>query len=340
MTTKASPAAINNLVDSAVVNLKAQIAALDWSVPVPTPVPTPTPTPTPTPAPGNYTVSKPISLSGVSNQVITGLSIIGGSGPCISLNGCSNIHITLCKIYNSTSQNGGIFLVNCQNITIDFNFITNCATGVYATDSPKGGIVVDNNQFLNMQGPLPRGQYVQFNNVQGPGCSVSNNKGENIFGSSNPEDAINIYMSSGTAASPIQIVGNMLRGGGPSTTGGGIMLGDNGGSYQYAANNILVNPGQYGMAIAGGDHIQIVNNQVYAAQKSFTNVGIYVWGQSGSKITNATVSGNQVTWTNSFGENNPDWLATGEATPAGWSTNNWSAKIDATILPATIITLQ
>jgi hypothetical protein len=211
---------------------------------------------------------------------------------------------------------------------------------VYASDSNGGGIVIDNNQFRNMNGPYPRGQFVQFDAMRGAGSSISNNKCENILGSSYPEDAINLYMSGGTASSAIRIVGNWIRGGGPSRTGGGIILGDNGGSYEYAANNILVNPGQYGMGIAGGDHMSIVNNQIFSIKQSFTNVGIVVWGQAGYPVTSATVSGNIVNWLNSAGISNGDWLGPGESTPTGWSGNTWNAGITSSILPSTILDLQ
>jgi hypothetical protein len=282
-----------------------------------------------------YVASSVINLNGSHDITISGKSINGGSVPAITLTNCYNVHITKNMLGNST--NVGIYLYNCYNITVDYNDITNVSTGVSAVNTTGGGIIVNNNQFKNMIGPFPRGQFVQFNMVSGANNSISYNRGENIFGQSYPEDAINIYKSNGTASSPIQIVGNWIRGGGPSTSGGGIMLGDNGGSYQFASNNILVNPGQYGMAIAGGNNISITNNTTYAAAQSFTNIGLYVWGQSGSPCTNTTVSGNQVKFFNKSNIENDAWVATGEATPSGWSTNTFGANIDASILPAILI---
>lgn len=282
-----------------------------------------------------YTASAVINLTGAHDMTISGKSINGGSVPAIKLTNCYNVHITKNLLANSTSE--GIYLYNCYNITIDYNNITNVATGVEVVNTTNGGIVVNNNQFRNMMGPFPLGQFVQFNTVSGPNNSISYNKGENIFGSSNPEDAINVYKSNGTASSPIQIVGNWIRGGGPSATGGGIMLGDNGGSYEVASNNIIVNPGQYGMAIAGGDHMSITNNQVYGKSQSFTNIGIYIWAQAGAVCTNATMSGNQVKFFNASNQENDSWVGTGEATPAGWSTNTFGANISASILPSTVV---
>lgn len=283
-----------------------------------------------------YVSASPITLNGVHDTTLSGLSIAGGKVPAITLISCYNIHITKSRLYNSTDV--GIHMIYCKNITVDYNFFTNVSSGVYAEQTTAGGIVADNNQFLNMQGPFPRGQFVQFNNVSGPGCSISHNKGENIFGKSYPEDAISLYQSNGTAASPIMIAGNWIRGGGPSSSGGGIMLGDNGGSYLTASNNILVNPGEYGMAISGGDHNVITGNAIYGRSQSFTNVGLYVNGIGGYTVTNATVADNKVNFWNAANYNNNAWLAPGTAKPTGWDGNAWGAAIDSTILPATIIT--
>jgi hypothetical protein len=283
----------------------------------------------------SYATSSPVSLTGSHDITISGKSINGGTVPAITLKNCYNVHITQNNLGNST--NVGIYLINCKNITIDYNYITNVSTGVDVENTTGGGIIVNNNQFLNMKGPSPRGQFVLFNTVSGANNSISYNKGENIVGQSSPEDAINIYKSNGTVSSPITIAGNWIRGGGPSTTGGGILLGNSGGSYQVASNNILVNPGQYGMAIGGGNHISITNNSIYAAAQSFTNVGMYVWGQGVPAATYTTVSGNKVKFVNSANTENDSWIAPGEGTPAGWSTNTWAANIDASILPATII---
>jgi hypothetical protein len=289
-----------------------------------------------------FSSASAINLNGASGQTISGKSISGGSVPCITLTNCHDIHITKNKLQSSSTI--GILLTNCYNITIDYNFITNVSTGVYVANSSGGNIVVNYNQFRNMKGPYPRGQFVQFQNVSGAGLSISYNKAENIMGASYPEDAINLYMSKGTSTSPLKVVGNWIRGGGPSRTGGGICVGDNGGSYQYIANNILVNPGQYGIGITGGDHHSVINNQIFSSQWTFSNVGFDIYSQKGSlsympTVTSATVSGNQVNWTNSAGIKNPNWISPGDVTPTGWSTNTWYSSITSSILPTTILDL-
>ena len=282
-----------------------------------------------------YIPSGVINLNGSHDTVISGISINAGKVPAINLINCYNVRITGNKLYNSTDV--GIQLFNCKNITIENNFFTNLSTGVYAVQITEGGIVVNNNQFLNMKGPFPRGQFVQFDTVSGPGCSISYNKGENIFGQSYPEDAINLYKSNGTADSPIKITGNWIRGGGPSKTGGGIMLGDNGGSFETASDNILVDPGQYGMAIAGGDHNSIINNLVYGRSQYFTNVGVYLRGTYGYKCTNSSISGNKVKFINYENYENDGWIGPRNPRPAGWGTNIFGAHLDATILPPVIV---
>ena len=290
------------------------------------------------PAPGysvNYTQSAAISLNGAHDLIIAGKSIAGGSGPAISLYNCSHIRITRNKLFNSSGE--GIHLYNCAYITIDDNYFTNVSTGVYAEQSVKGGIAVDHNQFLNMQGPYPRGQCVQFNSIGGHSNLICFNRCENVLGKSNPEDAISLYKSKGTAESPIIIKGNWIRGGGPSRSGGGIMLGDNGGGYQTAEENTLVNPGQYGIAISGGDHNAIINNSIYARSQPFTNVGIYVAGYNGSVCTYSTVGGNRVRYFDHNQHQNNAWIGPGASTPAGWETNSWGANIGPDILPRTFI---
>jgi len=278
--------------------------------------------------------SVPLVLNGISNRIITGLDISGNTANCITLTNCSNISIQSCTLHSSKGY--GVYLYNCKNITVTNCFIYSVATGVCAVGGQT--IVVSSNQFQNILGPKPRGQMVQFNKVTGAGNLITSNKCESIAGLSNPEDVISIYQSSGTAASPILITSNWIRGGGPSTTGGGIMLGDAGGAYITAESNILVNPGQYGIAISSGTNIKVISNKIYGKQQIFTNIGLYVWNQYTVGCSLNTVSSNQVKWFKSTGIENDSWNEGNCGVVSGWSTNIWKAKIDSTILPVKIIT--
>ncbi len=282
-----------------------------------------------------------ITYSGKSGMTISGLRIESPTQvaeACIYLINCHDITVTNCILGPSFGE--GIRLDDCYNITI-----TNCVfidnrTGVYVTNS-FDNIKVDNNQFCNIHGPYPRGQVVQFSGVTGAGDEIAYNVAENVPGNSTPVDLINLYQSSGTASSPISIKGNKLRGGGPDTTGGGIITGDDGGAYVTAQDNILVDPGQYGMAVASGHDIQLLNNQIFGREQSFTNVGIYAYDlyqSSGLTCSNVTVSGNQVNFINKGGQNNP-WYGGDPAynntcgTITGFNTNVWSASFGPEILP-------
>jgi len=123
---------------------------------------------------------------------------------------------------------------------------------------------------------------------------------------------------------------NLIIGGGPSLSGGGIILGDGGeSSYQVAKDNILVNPGQYGVAVAGGHHQQLLGNRVYSQQFPFTNVGLYVWDQYDSACANITVRDNSINYTNMNGIKNAGWNGNNCGVIDGWSSdNNWNATIE------------
>ena len=277
-----------------------------------------------------FTNSAPISLSNKSNITISGIATTS-----ITLNNCSNITITNCKI--GPNAGVGIQIYQCANVKVSSCYIFNVTSGVYAILSQ--GINVAYNQAKNMLGPYPRGQFVQFNNVTGTGNRVNYNKFQNVLGQSYPEDAINLYQSSGTYADPIQVNGNQIRGGGPSTTGGGIVLGDKGGSYVTAQWNILVDPGQYGMAIAGGTNMIMNSNTIYSKQLSFSNVGLLYWNQSGKSSSAITMKGNNINFTASGGYINNSYVPYGGLVPSGWGSNYYNKSLGEATLPTTLVTI-
>lgn len=283
---------------------------------------------------GSYNSTRPITYSRAHDITISNVMMANNAGDCLYLLNCQNITIVDSRFGPAIGI--GVHVENCTNITIKRCFINSVSTGVYVINST--GIKVDSNQIKNVMGPMPRGQAVQFNAVYGSGNSISGNKIENLPGLSFPEDAISLYKSYGAPASPILVQGNWIRGGGPSVNGGGIMTGDNGGSYMIVKNNILVNPGQYGIAIGGGSNIQLLNNTVFAKKSEIANVGVYVWNQATASCSNTTIAGNLINWANSSGSKNPSWNAGNCGEIAGWNTNTWDAPVDSTALPAMIIT--
>lgn len=283
-----------------------------------------------------YEVTEPLVLVGQHDKVISGLDIAGDTLDCIELNKCYNLTIKNCRF--RFSKKNGITIFSSRNIKVVDCYFEKLSSGVYAVECQQ--INISYNRFKNIQGPFPRGQFVQFDEVTGAGNKINYNIGENFPGQSGPEDAINVYKSKGTAVSPIEVIGNRIRGGGPSTIGGGIMLGDNGGAYIIAKDNILVNPGQYGMAIAGGDHITIIDNVIYGKKQPFTNVGLYIWNQSKLGCQLNTISGNSVNFTKADGTPNNSWNQGNCGKVQGWETNQLNAKIDSALLPPDILSAK
>jgi len=282
---------------------------------------------------GPYTSSEAVIRDGQSNFTISGLEINTSRDNAIQLSNCSNVTIENCKITGAVLS--GIELKSCTNVTIRDCYITNVATAVVAYSSQR--VSVTHIEAKNVKGPFPRGQMVQFHQVSGGGNRINYNVSENILGESYPEDAINLYKSRGTAEDPIQVIGNWIRGGGPSKSGGGIMTGDLGGGYVVVRDNILVDPGQYGIAIAGGTHITMEHNKVYARAQSFTNVGLYVWNIQAPECGNHTVRNNEINWSGSGGQPNHKWNGNNCGSINGWNTNTTGANINASILPEHIL---
>jgi endo-chitodextinase len=193
--------------------------------------------------------------------------------------------------------------IGCNNITIEKSSFSGCK--VYFIDCNNTRVI--RNNFLHSSYNETNAHAVQFNNCRGG--TISQNYFEEPVGASNLSDVINIYKSYGTKENYISIDTNYIFGGGPSLSGGGIMLGDNYGDFQVAKNNILISPGQYGIAIAGGNHNKILNNVVMSKQHNWTNVGIYIWGipVRNSYVNDAVVEGNEVSWVNKSGIVNPWW---------------------------------
>ena len=282
--------------------------------------------------------SAPIQHNGVSNIVIEGVEISNENSYAIVLYNSQNVTIRNSK-FGPTPLKTAIYLYNCKNITIIDNTFNDVQSALVASTSQ--GIKFEYNDVTNVVGKLRGAKEVgvlaQFIQVTGAGNSVSYNVNENFPGQSDPEDLININQSSGTAQSPIVVKGNWIRGGGPSVSGGGINLGDLNGAYQVAEDNILVNPGQYGIAISGGHDMALKNNTVYAKRDNFTNVGLIAVNWYEGQAYNITVSGNKINYTNKDGAQNSWWIYQNVEPVAGKSTNEYRPDITESILPKQII---
>lgn len=291
---------------------------------------------------GSYIKSSTIQHVGKSNFVIEGLEFTSNDRDLIVLYSCENVVIKNNSFVASPAKRG-IYLDNCKNITIIDNTFDNVHTGLVAHNSR--GIKFEYNDVKNVGGPMKEedknnGFVALFDKVNGEGNSISYNVSENIFGQSSPGDLINLNQSNGTAQSPIVVKGNWIRGGGPSPSGGGIILGDIGGSYQVAEDNIVVDGGQYGISIAGGHDIALRNNKIYGSKNYFTNVGLYAcnWYEENlGKSYNITVAGNVVNYRNKEGNISNWWYASNVEPVSGKETNRYDPALSPSILPEQII---
>lgn len=271
-----------------------------------------------------------LSFTGLKDAIIENLVI----GPCaahgIELHDSRNV--TIRNVVIADTVQSGIYITGSTSIDIEESRISKGVSGVYALDS--SGIRVSCNTIENPRGPIPRGQFVQFDKVSGRDNRISCNAGLNARGLGTPEDAISLYKSQGTPQSPIAVTDNLIVGGGPSASGGGIMLGDDGGAYQVAEGNVLVDPGQYGIAVSSGDHMSILNNLVFARRQSFTNVGISTWNQYPHACHTIVVEGNKVKWFSKTGRPNPFWDGENCGEIKGIKHNEFSAALSPEIANA------
>jgi hypothetical protein len=253
----------------------------------------------------------------IEDTVIENLSVSSWEDDCLSIIHGSNITVRDSAIGPCGGE--AIYLSEVTGALISGNAVTETANGVLVHLS--GSIVVDDNTFED-----PGRNFVQFDKVNGPGSSVSRNQGEAQLGASSTEDMISLFDSNGTPESPILVVGNRFRNGGPSPSGSGILLGDGGGSHQIAEDNRLVNTGQVGIGVASGTDIVVSVNKVYSDAQPWSNVGVYVWNQYQSECSRITVSGNQVNWTSSSGSPN-QWFNGGGCSDVAVFDNEWGAEI-------------
>lgn len=271
-------------------------------------------------------------FDGVKDKTIENLVIGPCAGHGIELRNSRNVVIRNVTI--DGTQGSGIYIYESQEIEVAESRIKDAVAGVEVIGS--SGVRVACNTIEDVRGPIPRGQFVQFNTVVGGDNQIRCNVGRNTPGRGNPEDAISLYKTRGTAERPVTVAYNLVVGGGPSASGGGIMLGDSGGAYQVARANTLVDPGQYGVAVSSGEHMTIADNLVLARSQPFTNVGIYVWNQYPQPCNTISVEGNKVRWFSKTGRPNPYWDGKNCTSITGVTRNDFAADLSPAIADAKV----
>lgn len=292
---------------------------------------------------GLYEKSSPIQYIGKKNIVIEGLEFGAHDAQrTIELYACENVIIRNCKFHSNPTKQI-IYLSDSKNITITDCTFEDIRIGLVAHKCES--VRFDYNEAFNLKGVdvepnRPLGTLAHFDKCFGRNNSISYNVCENIFGESNADDIVNVFNSHGTQDSPLIIKGNWFRGGGPSYSGGGIMMGDYGGSYQIAEENILVDVGQYGIAIAGGHDNTIRNNKIYGRKQDFTNVAIYAlnWSPDVSgESYNIRIENNRVNYKSMTGADAGYWFSPEMKPILGEETNVFDKNLSPSILPEKII---
>lgn len=250
---------------------------------------------------------------------------------------------------NEFSHTSGIDLLNYQgDFKPDntFKIIRNIANNIDGRKSDGHGGWLD----FNARVPLDGGKtelghedvhFVILDKVRGlPGVEIAWNQVINQPADSRVEDVINIYLSSGTQGSPIQIHDNFIHGAYNirpwerdsadanyrydwQYSGGGILLGDgNPDSPDHAPgwvdafHNQVINTSNYGIAISAGHNLCFHDNRILSSGRlpdgrpiPTQNVGAYIWdihkgtGNTPRTFFDNSAHDNLVGWAKETGRN-------------------------------------
>lgn len=235
-------------------------------------------------------------INGVSNETIYGLVIENPNGPCVRIANSLNVRLVDAKL--GPCAGPAIEIENSDLVFVDGAKTHDSASGVYALTSRN--VHVSRSVFRNAQGPLPRGQGVQFNQVEGG--EIVGNHIINERGKSRAEDAINLFRTSNVLVKSNKILG------GDSFSGCGIIVGDYGGDGNIVDSNYLYETGSCGIGVAGGDQVVKDNVILSHSHDDFDNVGLYAWNQNATHCS-VQASGNHVYWLKPDGHKAPWWFS-------------------------------
>ncbi len=266
--------------------------------------------------------------------VIRGIEIRDYTDNGIFFDGGSGVTIDRVSVRNTGSgdgeSNGAVRFDNASDITVTNCYFERVSSGVLPTECA-GPIVIEHNAGLNTGR-----NFVQLANVTGGGIRVRYNSMDRDGayvrpGNDDVEDWISIFAVTGLIDDYAQFSYNRARGHGPSASGSFIMLGDGGGMYQEAIGNIGVTPGQVGIGLSGGDHIDARDNVMFSETWADSNIAFYSADYGSGPCANHTVTGNRANWINADGIQNGFWTS-GECTPLTETGNDFpDMTVDASI---------
>lgn len=176
---------------------------------------------------------------------------------CIMLTDCRNIIIRNVD-FDAVAQ-PFVFGRNCENITVEW-----CRA-------------------RNITGPSNRIGLNTGNFVQTVDAPTNINIVDNLIIGGDTEDIISYFTAVGGLCARNRIDGS----GWVSTSGTGIILGDGGGAGIVVEDNTLLNPGQVGIGIAGGQDHVVRNNVIYQESQSDRTA----WFDEDGDVVEAAASG-------------------------------------------------
>ena len=258
---------------------------------------------------GQNNVAAAFSAGGLLNNNISGFEIRNYTEFGIFSISSSTKNVF---IYNMTFKNigaglsgqdkGAIKFENTENIEVIGSYFENVTSSIRFKNS-EGPLKVIDNEALNTGR-----NFFQCDQCEGGNIRINGNSLEhtNKFGDDDLEDFINIFKSEGLSNDYIQVNNNRARinltGGaasGVSQSGSFIILGDRGGQWQKAEQNIGVNTGNVGIGAAGGVDIEVINNKMYSQPiHELSNVAFYSYRYQGNEpCSDHVFSGNSANWT-------------------------------------------
>lgn len=228
--------------------------------------------------------------------VLENITLSSDTGACLHVRNAQTVVIKNASI--GPCAGVGVHIEFSDNVQIIDSYIRDASGLVYALQSTN--VLVTENLLVNPQGPLPRGQAVQFNRSNG---QIVKNSVICDPALCNAEDLVNLFRSSDTVVSHNKFVG------GTSHSGCGVLVGDYGGNGNIVANNTFKNTGSCGIGVAGGHRNIVMDNTVCGTSREISNIGVYVWAQGGVQCSDTIVTGNKINWLNARGNKNDLWTS-------------------------------
>lgn len=225
----------------------------------------------------------------------------------------------------SGEENGAVRFDYMYDIKVTNCYFNRVSSGILPTNC-QGPIVIEHNTGVNTGR-----NFIQLAKCSGGGIRVHYNSMERIGdylrpGAQDVEDWISVYEVEGIPDDYAQINYNRARGHGSSKSGSFIMLGDCGGKYQQAVGNVGVNPGQVGIGLSGGSHIEIRENLMFSNTWEESNVAFYSCGNNKrGYYGHHVVRNNRANWLNHDGRQNTFWTD-GSSKPLTVSGNRFPDK--------------